>query len=262
MRRVTTVVCVAAMTAAIACGKSETPSSSAPAPDAPAAPAVDEASAATVTGKVVLEGTPPANAPIKMSADPVCMRAAKGPQTQEFYVVGEGGSLGNVFVYVKEGLGDRTFSTPSTVVKLDQQGCRYTPHVFGIQVNQPLEIVNSDSTLHNIHAMPKSNAEFNTGQPVQGMKHSHKFTAKEVMVPFKCDVHPWMNAYAGVLDHPYYAVSGTDGKFEIKTLPPGNYTVEAWHEKLGTATQQVTVAAKESKDITFTFKAAGGAATD
>jgi len=261
MRRVGTILGVLTLTAALGCGKSETPSESA-APEAPAAPAVDEASAATVTGKVVLDGAAPANAPIKMSADPVCMRAAKGPQTQEFYVVGDGGSLGNVFVYVKDGLGSRTFPVPNDIVKLDQQGCRYTPHVFGIQVNQPLEIVNSDSTLHNIHAIPKNNDEFNTGQPVQGMKHSHKFTAKEVMVPFKCDVHPWMNAYAGVLDHPYYAVSATDGKFELKSLPPGEYTVEAWHEKLGALTQKVTVGAKETKDITFTFKAAGGAATD
>jgi hypothetical protein len=123
-------------------------------------------------------------------------------------------------------------------------------------VGQPLEIVNDDPTLHNIHAVPKANTEFNTGQPIQGMKTTHTFTAKEVMMPFKCDVHGWMNAYLGILDHPYFAVSGTDGKFELKNVPPGTYTIEAWHEKAGTQTQSVTVGAKESKDINFTFKPA------
>jgi hypothetical protein len=133
--------------------------------------------------------------------------------------------------------------------------CRYHPHVFGMRVGQPLEIVNSDPTLHNIHALPKANKEFNTGQPIQGMKTNHTFDGKEVMVPFKCDVHGWMNAYVGVLDHPYFATTGMDGKFELKTLPPGTYTIEAWHEKLGSTTQSVTLGPKESKEIMFTFKA-------
>ncbi len=123
------------------------------------------------------------------------------------------------------------------------------------RVGQVLEIVNSDPTLHNIHALPKGNTEFNTGQPIQGMKTEHKFTAKEVMVPFKCDVHGWMNAYVGVLDHPYFTVSDADGKFELKGVPPGTYTIEAWHEKLGTTTQSVTLAEKGTQEITFTFKA-------
>jgi len=134
--------------------------------------------------------------------------------------------------------------------------------VFGVQVGQPIEVVNSDATLHNIHATPKTNAEFNTAQPIKGMKTTHTFTAKEadVVVPFKCDVHGWMNAFAGVLDHPYFAVSKPDGSFSIPNLPPGSYTLAAWHEKLGTQTLQVTVAAKESKaDANFTFKAAAGA---
>ena len=126
--------------------------------------------------------------------------------------------------------------------------------MFGVRVGQPLEIVNSDPTLHNIHAMPKANQEFNNGQPIQGMKMTHTFTAKEVMVPFKCDVHGWMNAYVGVLDHPYFAVTGADGTFKLKGLPPGTYTIEAWHEKLGATTQSVTLGAKETKEVTFTFK--------
>ena len=124
-----------------------------------------------------------------------------------------------------------------------------------MRVGQPLVILNSDPTLHNIHAMPKGNTEFNTGQPIQGMKTMHTFDKPEVMVPFKCDVHGWMNAYVGVLDHPYFAVTGPDGSFTLKGLPPGTYTIEAWHEKLGTQTTQVTLGAKETKDANFTFKA-------
>jgi plastocyanin len=243
--------------AAAACGGGgEQSSSSAPAQSqspAPAASTVDPATAATITGNIKLEGSAPQAEAIKMNADPVCMREGKGGMT-EFIVTGEGGSLQNVFVYVKDGLGDRTFQAPQDTVVLDQQGCRYHPHVFGVMVGQPLEIVNSDPTLHNVHAMPKSNQEFNTGQPIQGMKFAHTFTQPEVMVPFKCDVHGWMNAYAGVVSHPFFAVTDASGRFEIEGLPPGTYTVEAWHEKLGTQTQQITVAEKESKEANFAFK--------
>jgi plastocyanin len=221
---------------------------------APAAPAVDPAIAATVTGKVTFAGTAPAPAPIKLSADPYCEKANPG-LTTENEVVGKDGAVGNVFVYVKDGLGDRTFPAPSAPVVLDQKGCHYTPHVLGIQVGQPLQIVNSDDTLHNIHGLPKANREFNQGQPIQGMKMTHTFSTKEVMIPFKCDVHAWMNAWIGVLDHPYYAVTSTDGTFSLKGLPPGTYTIEAWHERLGTQTQTVTVGEKETKDVAFTFKA-------
>ena len=231
----------------------ETAATSAPAA-APAA--VDPATAGELTGKIVLEGAPGKNDVIKMNADPVCVRENKGTQTQEFFMVGEGGALANVFVYVKDGLGNMTFPTPTEAVQLNQQGCRYHPHVFGMMVGQPMEIMNSDPTLHNIHALPKANQEFNTAQPIQNMKTNHTFAAREVMVPFKCDVHGWMNAYVGVLDHPYFSVSGADGTFDIKNLPPGTYTIEAWQEKLGAMTQSVTIGAKETKDIAFTFKAA------
>jgi len=244
-----------------ACGGSQETSSTSAAPAAPAGAAggqkVDTANAGSVKGKVSLDGTAPKNEAIKMNADPVCLREAKGPQQQETYMVGsDGKSLANVFVYVKDGLGNYAFDTPTEPARIDQKECRYHPHVFGMRVGQPLEIVNSDPTLHNIHAMPKANQEFNNGQPIQGMKMTHTFTAQEVMVPFKCDVHGWMNAYVGVLPHPYYAVTKDDGSFELKDLPAGTYTVEAWHEKFGTQTQSVTLAAKESKDVTFTFKPA------
>lgn len=239
----------------IACGGSEPAPTTSTAPAAPAGGMrVDESKAGNIKGRVVLEGTPPAAQVIKMNADPVCMREAKTDNKTEFFVVGEGGALQNVFVYVKDGLGNYVFDPPATPVVLDQKGCRYHPHVFGIRVGQPLEIINSDPTLHNIHAIPKENSEFNTGQPIQGFKSTHTFTAKEVMVPFKCDVHGWMNAYVGVLDHPYFAVSDSGGAFEIRTLPAGTYTIEAWHEKLGTQTQSVTIGPNETKEIGFTFK--------
>jgi plastocyanin len=234
------------------------------APAETAAPAgggqkVDPATAGEVNGVVAFEGTAPKNEPIKMNADPVCVKANTTPQEQETYVVTDG-KLANVFVYVKDGLSAYSFDPPTGMLTFDQKNCRYHPHVFGARVGQAVEIVNSDPTLHNIHALPKDNAEFNNGQPIQGMKMTHTFTAKEVMVPFKCDVHGWMNAYVGVVDHPFFAVTDKDGKFSFKGLPPGTYTIEAWHEKLGTQTATVTIAAKETKDANFSFKAA--AATD
>ena len=169
-------------------------------------------------------------------------------------MVGDGSGLQNVFVYVKDGLGDRAFPVPSTPVVLDQKECRYVPHVLGIQVGQTLEIASSDNTLHNVHAIPQQNREFNMAHQLAGIKHTHVFSTKEVMVPFKCDVHKWMNAFLGVLDHPFYAVTTRDGHFDLKGLPPGTYTVEAWHEKLGTQTQMVTVGEKQASDLSFTFK--------
>ncbi len=222
------------------------------------------ATAGDVKGAVTLDGMAPANQAIKMNADPVCLKENTTPQFQETFEVGsDGKSLANVFVYVKDGLGNYSYDPPTGMAQIDQKNCRYHPHVFGMRVGQKLEIVNSDPTLHNIHALPKNNQEFNNGQPIQGMKMEHTFTSKEVMVPFKCDVHGWMNAYVGVLDHPYFATTDKDGKFELKSLPPGTYTIEAWHEKLGAMTQSVTIGAKESKDVNFTFKAAaGGSSTD
>jgi plastocyanin len=256
-----------ALATTLACGGSQETSSKSAEPSSPAAtPAgqrVDTATAGDVKGVAMLDGAAPANAAIKMNADPVCVKQNSTPQSQETYMVGaDGKSLGNVFVYVKDGLGNYVFDTPTEPAKIDQKDCRYHPHVFGIRVGQPLEIMNSDPTLHNIHALPKGNAEFNNGQPIQGMKMTHTFDKPEVMVPFKCDVHGWMNAYVGVVNHPYFAVTDKDGKFELKSLPPGTYTIEAWHEKFGAQTASVTLGAKETKDVTFIFKAAGATATN
>lgn len=216
-----------------------------------AANAVGETGTATVSGSITLEGAPPPAETIRMNSDPVCLKAATDTET-DYYAVGDGGGLGNVFVYVKEGLSG-SYPTPAETVVLDQQGCRYTPHVFGVQVGQTVQITNSDPTLHNIHATPAVNAEFNTGQPIQGMSTERTFDQAEVMVPFKCDVHGWMNAYVGVLDHPYFATTGPDGAFDIGNLPAGSYVIEAWHEMLGAQTQNVTVGDGATAEVSFTF---------
>lgn len=214
---------------------------------------VDPSTTATLAGTMVFQGTPPPNAIIKMASDPGC---GSTPVTSESILVDNGG-LQNVFVYIKDDLGSQyAFEVPTEPVKLDQKGCQYVPHVLGLRTTQPLEVVNSDKTLHNVHGMPETNREFNVGQPMPGMKNTVVFTASEVLIPFKCDVHSWMHAYIGVVDHPYFTVSGSGGKFELKTIPPGTYTVEAVHEKLGRQTQTVTLAEKDAKSITFTFKPA------
>ena len=219
---------------------------------APDAKRVDTATAGTIKGRVLLEGTAPENSVIKMSSDTACGAAeTRG----ESYVVDHGG-LKNTFVYIKDGLGNKyIFDNPTTPVVIDQKGCHYVPHVVGVRTTQPLEIVNSDATLHNVHGMPKDNREFNQGQPVQGLKNDFTFNAAEVLIPLKCDVHSWMNAYVGVVDHPFFAVTGDGGAFELRGVPPGTYTVEAVHEKLGRVSMPVTLGEKDSKELTFTLKA-------
>jgi plastocyanin len=233
---------------AAACGGGEAPPQNASPAAAPNP--VDPATAGTVSGHITLEGTPPPAQSVKTASDPRCT----DPVTTEEVLVGTGAALKNVFVYVKDGLGDRVFPVPSTAVVLEQQGCTYRPHVFGIQVGQTLEILNSDATLHNIHAMPMQNADFNKAQQFKGQKDTHLFSAKEIIVPFKCNVHKWMSAYVGVVDHPFFAVTGNEGAFELKGLPPGTYMIEAVHEKLGKQTGSVTVAAKGTATVDFSFK--------
>ncbi len=214
---------------------------------------VDPATAGKVTGKVIFEGTAPEPELIDMEAEPTCQELYPDGAFTEKVVVNDDGTLQNVFVYVKEGLGDLKFPVPQEGVVLDQQGCRYRPHVFGVQVGQELIIRNSDGFLHNIHPMPTVNRAFNVGQPVK-MDTTKSFSKVEVMIPIECDVHDWMSGYAGILDHPYFAVTGSDGTFSLPNLPPGTYTLEAWHEEYGAQTMSVTVGEKESATADFTFK--------
>lgn len=223
-------------------------------PAAKPAPVVDDTTASTITGRVVFEGTAPEMLLIDVSSELTChSKAENAPVYTQNVVVNSNGTLRYAFVYVKEGLGDMKFPTPTEPVVLDQTGCTYEPHVFGIQTKQPLLIKNSDEgVLHNIHTLSKKGNSFNFGMP-KVMETTKQFKKAE-MVRIKCDVHGWMSAYAGVVDHPYYGVTGEDGTFELASLPPGEYVIEAWHEEYGVLTQTVTVLAKETKDITFTFK--------
>ena len=231
---------------------SNTAGTAAPAATAAAAPV--SADAATINGTVKLDGTAPKLAPLQMAADPYCQSQHPNgaDANDEEVVVGPAGELANVIVYIKNAPAGAAPTTPAVI---DQKGCKYHPHVQVVQVNQPIEIKNSDATLHNIHAMPNVNSQFNEGQPVQGMTSTKKFDKVE-MTPFriKCDVHGWMKSYMAVLPHPYWGVSQMNGTFTIPNLPPGQYTIVAWHEKYGQQEQNITVGAKEQKTVAFTFK--------
>jgi hypothetical protein len=208
-----------------------------------------------VTGKANFKGSAPTPPKIKMNADPKCVRLHGGKEVvSDQVVVNSNNTLQWVFVYVKKGLEGKKFEAPKEPAKLDQQGCVYHPHVFGVMANQPIQITNSDPTLHNIHALPKNSTGFNIAQPKQGMKMTKFFAKPEIMVKVKCEVHTWMASYIGVLDHPFYAVTDERGIFEIKGLPAGTYELEAWHEKYGAQTMSVSVGAADTKTADFTFE--------
>lgn len=256
---------------AIGCGSGKPQSASAktdstahvteaPAPSAPPSRADAGAQATASLGSAAiqltarLDGAAPPRDVVKMDADPVCQQQHTSAFYTEDVVTNAQGGLKNVFVYVKDGVSG-TFPTPTAPVTLNQSGCWYGPHVFGLQANQPLDIVNSDATLHNINAKPTVNPPFNVAQPVKGMKTTKKFPKPEVMVKFKCNVHPWMSAFAGVVSHPFFGVTDEAGATTITGLPAGTYTLEAWHERYGTQTQSVALGDGETKAVEWTFKA-------
>lgn len=237
----------------MSCSKKENVEQSAPTAEAqPASVAapIDPATVASITGTVKFEG-PALKAPkIDMSTDAGC----KGTNTAETMAV-DGGNLANVFVYVKDGLGNRSFDVPKEQVTVDQNGCRYVPHVVGVMAGQTIEFKNSDPTTHNIHPAPKNNREWNESQQPQVAAIAKTFSREEIMLPVKCNQHPWMRMYLNVVKHPFYAVTGKDGKYKIKGLPPGDYTLAFVHEKLGEQEQRVTLVAKDNKNIDASFKA-------
>jgi len=186
-----------------------------------------------------------------MSGDPVCEQKNSGATSED--VVVSDGKLANVFVYVKSGLPNATFAVPSTEVTLDQNGCQYHPHVLGVQAKQNLKIITSDATNHNIHPTPKDNPEWNESQGPGAAPIVKSFARPEVLIPVKCTQHTWMKAYIGVLSHPFYAVTAKDGSFTIKGLPPGDYEIEAYHEKYGAKTMKVKVDPKGEAKANFSF---------
>jgi hypothetical protein len=238
----------------INCGKQEETGQAPAEPTTTATAYTPTGDEATITGVVNFDGQAPERKKIQMDADPVCAQKNAGALSDS--VVVNGGKLQNVFVYVKSGAIDKySFATPTQEVVLDQKGCMYEPHVLGIQTNQSLKIVSSDATNHNVHPMPANNPEWNITQPPGADPIVKQFARTETMIPVKCNQHPWMKSYIGVLKHPFYAVSKADGSFEIKGLPPGDYEVEAWHETYKAQSMRVTVAARETKQADFTYKA-------
>jgi plastocyanin len=210
----------------------------------------------TLVGKVNFQGQPPKLKPLSMEADPVCAKKHSDPVYPETVVANRNNTLRNILVRVKTGLEGKTFSVPDEPVTLDQEGCMYKPHVLGIQAGQKLKIVSSDATAHNIHPLPRENREWNVSQAPGADPILQSFNKPEVSIPVKCNQHAWMRAYVHVLSHPFYAVTGGDGEFRIKGLPPGKYEIEALHEQYGAMTETVEVPANQTATVTFTYKAA------
>ena len=210
--------------------------------------------ASTVNGTVNFDGKPPSLKPLSMEADPACAKKHAKPVPAETLVLGPGNTMAHIMVWVSKGLpSGKTYPAPTTPVTLDQNGCVYVPHVMGIMVGQPYRILNSDGVLHNIHTLPKINPTFNQGMPPSLKEAKTVFNKPEGVFHIKCDVHPWMSAWIAVFTHPFFSVTGTDGKFTISGLDPGTYEITAWHERLGTQTASVTVGANETKSQNFKF---------
>jgi plastocyanin len=214
--------------------------------------------ASSVTGTVTFDGKAPTLRPLAMDADPACAKKHSAPVPNEMLALGSGNTMANIMVWVSKGLAaGKTWPVPKSPVVLDQNGCQYKPHVMGIMVGQTYRILNSDGVLHNIHTLPKVNPAFNKGMPATLKETTTTFAKPEEVFHIKCDVHPWMSAYIAVFTHPFFSTTATDGKFTISGLDPGTYEITAWHEKLGTQTASVTVAANETKSTNFKFSTPG-----
>jgi carboxypeptidase family protein len=205
----------------------------------------------TITGKVTYTGTPPKMKPIDMSKEPYCQKLHNPPIKTQDVEAGPGDTLEDVVVFISAG--DQGSTPATTTVRFDQKGCQYLPHVLSMQVDQPLQVYTDDPVAHNIHPLPKQNAEWNKSQPPGAPPIDAKWDKPE-FIPVKCNIHPWMHGYFAVLKTSHYGVSGEDGTYTIKGVTPGKYTLTAWQEHMGTQTQEVTVGAGETK-ANFTFKA-------
>ncbi len=223
-------------------------------PPARAPTPLDHATTGTIIGEVRLDGAPPAMTTLALGADAACAAQHPGPVPAGDVLVHDG-RVENSFVYLKEGLGDRVFPVPPTPVTIDQRGCLYRPRVAGAQVCQPIVFLNSDPTAHNVHGTPQLSSSWNFSMAVKGSERTARVEKTEVMVSVRCDVHPWMQAWVGVLEHPYFAVTGPDGRFALKDVPPGDYVMAAWHERFGTREARVSLPPTGQQEVTFTFVA-------
>ncbi len=213
---------------------------------------VDPGTAATVTGMVTFSGDAPRFPPINMSAEPDCIKLHGGRVPSDRVVLNDG-KLQHTLVWISKGLEGKRFPVRTDPVQLDQEGCLYRPHVVAVQMGQPLNITNSDPTTHNVHPLPRENREWNKSQTSGAPAIDYAFPRAEIKIAVKCNIHPWMQAYIHVMEHPYFAVSAADGTFEIGNLPPGTYTVQAVHEQLGEQETEITIGASESQEVTFAF---------
>ena len=243
-----------AATTLFACGKGKGTEPGARTDTAAPASAVDPATAGQITGTVILDGPPPATRAINMSSEPACAKANSSSSATREVLTGANGALANVVVFAKPGLATYRFDTPKQPAVLDQKDCAYEPRVVALMTNQSLEIHNDDATIHNVHATPKLNEEWNKAQRAGSPALRVSFPNPELAIPFMCNVHPWMRAFVFVFANPYYAVTTTTGAFELKNLPPGTYTIEAWHEKYGVQDQTVTLTPHSAQAISFRFR--------
>jgi plastocyanin len=220
---------------------------------------VDLANGATITGTIHFAGKAPAPVEIDMAQDPACSMA--GTNMTEQTVVHDGG-LANVFVYVKDGLGNKVYPTTRTPVVIDQKGCRFVPHVSGAMVGQAVQFMNSDGTMHNVHMTPTApgNDAFDVSQGPNSGPDTRQFHAPELMIPLRCNNHPWMQGFLNVVSNPFFAVSDSEGHYTIKGLPAGTYTVVADHEQLGLQSVTVTVGAKQGAVKDFIYGSQAGSA--
>jgi hypothetical protein len=243
-----------------------TPSTINPQPSSPVEPTpgpvltLDLSTVSTLSGTVTLDGSPPPQRPIDMSAEPACAQARSAPVNFPDAVTGPGGALADVVIYIRSGLGNYHFSAPASTVLLDQNGCLYQPQVVALMAGQRLEIRNSDATIHNIHSLARRNPPWNRSQP-EGATIFESFPHAELAISLVCNVHPWMRGYAFVFDNPYFAITTASGKFSIPNLPPGTYTIEAWHQRFGTLDQSITLAPHSSVSLTFVFHSTASPAT-
>lgn len=243
------ILALATLLAFIGCGTRQNGESS-----SATLPTVDPSTAGSITGTVVFDGTPPVLKPIDMSANQACVQLNPAPVVPPVVSVGDQGALADVVVYLKSGLGKYKFAVPTSTATLAQKNCMYEPHVMALMVGQPFAVENSDPTMHNVHPMPKHNRQWSNSQPAGSAALRSTFERPEFAMPVLCNVHPWMRAFVFVFDHPYFAVTPKTGAFSLNNVPPGTYTIEAWHENYPAEDQMVTIAPKESKTISFTFK--------